>query len=55
LEAKILKHKAVYKDPLFACFRAADRKRKVKMLEQQFFMNLGFVSASHGSHETRQP
>ena len=53
LEEKILKNKAVYKDPLYSCFLAADRKRKVKKIEEQFFINLGLVSAIQGSHEAQ--
>jgi len=53
LEKKILKNKAVYKDSLYGRFLSADRKRKVKKLEEQFFINLGLVSAIQGSHKTQ--
>ena len=53
LEEKILKYKGVYKDPLYSRFLAADRKRKVKKIEEQFFINLGLVSAIQGSHEAQ--
>ncbi len=53
LEEKILKNKGVYKDPLYSRFLAADRKRKVKKIEEQFFINLGLVSSIQGSHETQ--
>ena len=55
LEDKILKNKAVYKDPLYVHFLSEDRKRKVKKIEEQFFINLGLVSAVQGNHETQLP
>ena len=53
LEEKILKYNGVYKDPLYSRFLAADRKRKVKKIEEQFFINLGLVSSIQGNHETQ--
>jgi hypothetical protein len=48
LEEKILKNKAVSKDPLYGWFLEQDRRKKVKKLEAQFFSKFGLVSALHG-------
>lgn len=40
LEEKILKSKTAASDPLYMPFLAPDRRRRVKKLEEQFFMNL---------------
>lgn len=52
LDQQILKNEGVAKDPLYAHFLSADRTKKVKRLENQFFQNPRLVSAVRGSPET---
>jgi hypothetical protein len=42
IEEKILKKKAVSKDPLYGFFLEQDRIKKVKKIEKQFFANMGY-------------
>lgn len=45
LEEKILKNKAVAKDPLYGRFLGQERRVKVKKIEEQFIKNQGLVSS----------
>jgi hypothetical protein len=48
MEEKILKKKAVSRDPLYRCFLGQDRRRAVKKLEEQFFHKMGAGPAIPG-------
>jgi hypothetical protein len=52
MEEKILKNKAVYKDPLYGWFLDHDRRKKVRKLEERFFTRMGADAAIHGGRET---